>query len=286
MHKQYTRERNGRLGSYRRSRSYITSEVTRRLRTLFALTGVLLLIGLSLISSKCYADTPVPLDDPTYAWFKLGSNVGVLLDRYWNDNIDHASSEPYERVAELMTKLHVTESTVRSFQAWQTQTQNLTWTNNAEAAYTEARFKASGWFTGLKNQAASQAPSRFFFLLGYHSGKVFRRSGLDVSYRNPLTPEEVATFRDAASDFHALATDSLYQKIIAPLTNDVRNSITMIASYGSKLESDPASLTMDDIQIIANHCGDLKATGQHGETFYPAPEGGTWLIHGEAPLFL
>jgi hypothetical protein len=226
------------------------------------------------------------LDDPTYDWFKLGSNVGVILDRYWNGKIDHASSEPYERVAQLMGKLHVTEATVRSFQAWQTQVQNLQWTNNADAAYSEARSKASTWYTGLKNQATSQTPSRFFFLLGYHSGKIFRRAGLDVGYRIPLGPEDVATFRDATSELHALATGSQYQKIFAPLTNNVRNNITEIVSYDSKFGSDPASLTMDDIQNIANSFGDIKTTGKHGQTFYPAPNGGEWLLGGEAPLFL
>ena len=84
MHKPCFEKRQVSLTDYRRSRLNIASEITRRLRTLFALTGVLVLVGVCLISSKCYARGPVHSDDPTYNRFKLGSNVRVLLHCYWN----------------------------------------------------------------------------------------------------------------------------------------------------------------------------------------------------------
>lgn len=257
----------------------------RRVRTLFALTGALLLVG-SLISSKCYAGNAVPLEDPTYDWFKLGSNVGVLLDRYWNSQIDHNSDQPYQRIAELMTKLHATDSTLRSFQDWLSQISNLTWTRDADAAYSEALAKASSWYNSLKDQAARETSSRFFFLLGYHTGKIYRhKAGFDVGYETALTPEEVSTFRDALHDFHAFATDSQYQQVFAPLDHGVQQIIARIGSYYSKLTSRPASLSSENVVYIVNDLQDIKETGNHGETFYPAPNGGTWLPQ-EAPLFL
>jgi hypothetical protein len=289
MNKLSSKKRMFHTSGYRPSRANFASEVIQRLRTLFAITGALLLIGLCLISSQCYAGDAVPLDDPTYDWFKLGSNVGVILDHYWNGKIDHASTEPYQRISELMTKLHVTESTLRSFQTWQTQVQNLQWTSNADAAYTEARSQALTWYTSLKNQATSEARFRFFFLLGYHSGKITREGGLEEGreggYARPLIAEDVATFRDAASDFQSLATASQYEKIFAPLNEYVRKLIEQVGSYRSTLTTAPASLTMHDVLRIVEACEDIKNTGNHGNTFYPPPGGGEWLPQ-EAPLFL
>jgi hypothetical protein len=193
----------GSLNGNRCFYSNIKNELARSFRTFCGLSGVIVLVGTLLIASNSYGASSVPKEDPTYDWFKLGNDVAILLDRYWNTQIDHASEAPYQRISELMTKLQVADSTLQSFQEWKAQAIDLTWGTDLDAVSGKARSKATAWYSGLENQAAKSASSRFFFLLGYHSGKIFRVQGFDVGHGYPLlklSEEDMVTFRNAAHD--------------------------------------------------------------------------------------
>jgi len=267
--------------------SNVKNEIARSFRTFCALSGVLVLVGTLLIVSNSYGASSVPKEDPTYDWFKLGNDVAILLDRYWNTQIDHASEAPYQRISELMTKLHVPDSTLQSFQEWKAQVMDLTWRTDPDAAFGKARSKASAWYSGLENQATNSASSRFFFLLGYHSGKIFRVQGLDVGYGYPelkLSEEDIVTFRNASHDLHAFSTDTEYKALFAPLSPDIQHAITKIGSFDAKLAAG-ASLSQDDVYAFIFASEDLKDAGSAGVTFYPA-QGGEWLRQHEFPVFL
>ena len=262
-----------------RPKTYTKSPNQMRKRLLVLLAAMA--VGLS-VSPVFGAGNPLdntrraaPAAVNIYDWFKIGEYADAMGTIRFNAAVFDKMDDTYKGIYDVLTKAHVSDSTLSTFKQLCDFLKALPWDKNFQAwtkkdQETWQRFEVGGrFYTSLIADAKNSIEARFAYWLGYHA--------LDLAWAVPYyqnngwTDGVKSSITNAADDFIGLSTNADYKPLFTALKPEIQSAITLIAAAKNKIpgSDDPFApkngLTSDDVAKIVEAAKTIRDAGERGQ---------------------